>query len=79
MTDQQPKVSKSILKTSARYLARLQSGERMMRDANGKIQWASGKAVGGRTIAYMMDNNLIQPLDTDLFGNPHRGQTLGVA
>jgi hypothetical protein len=52
-------------------------GERIMRDANGRLQWASGKPVGGKTISYLMEMGLVIQLDTDLFGDPSRGQTLG--
>lgn len=71
--------SKRILKTAERYIARLQSGERLMRDSRGRIQWADGRNVGPSTLAYMMDNGIIKSLDTDLFGDPKRGQTIGLA
>jgi len=71
-------VSKTLLKTTAKYLVRMRRGERLMRDANGRIQWASGKPAGSRTIRHMLEAGLICPLDTDLFGDPFRGQTLGL-
>lgn len=71
------KVSKAITRTAGRYLARMASGERIMRDANGRLQWASGRSVGGKTISYLIEMGLVVQLDTDLFGDPSRGQTLG--
>lgn len=77
MTDER-KVSKTTIKTAEKYIARMKAGERMMRDSRGIVQWADGKSVGPVTLAYMMKERLIRELDTDLFGNPHRGQTLGL-
>lgn len=71
-------VSKALLKTAARYLNRLRSGERIMRDANGRLQWASGKSVGPKTVRHMLTVGQIEELDTDLFGERSRGQTLGL-
>lgn len=71
------KVSKAITRTAGRYLHRMSKGERIMRDATGRLQWASGRAVGQRTMAYLMEMGLVVQLDTDLFGDPSRGQTLG--
>lgn len=48
-----------------------------MRDANGRLQWASGKSVGRKTVSYLMEMGLVVQLDADLFGDPSRGQTLG--
>jgi hypothetical protein len=72
------KVTKSTLRTAARYLARLRTGERIMRDANGRLQWASGRPVGAKTVRHMLNAGEIAELDTDLFGDPSRGQTLGI-
>lgn len=52
-------------------------GERIMRDATGCLQWASGRSVGRRTMDYLMEMGLVVQLDTDLFSDPSRGQTLG--
>lgn len=49
-----------------------------MRDANGRLQWADGRNVGAKTVSYMLDENMIVSLDADLFGDPERGQTIGV-
>lgn len=73
------KITKGILKTAARYLARMRAGERIMRDANGRLQWASGKPVGATTVGYMLEQGDIEELDTDLFGDRKRGQTIGLA
>ena len=67
-----------MLRTAQRYLARMNRGERILRDANGRLQWASGKPVGRKTVLHMLDAGQIRELDTDLFGDPSRGQTLGV-
>jgi len=72
------KVSKAITRTAGRYLARMAAGERIMRDASGRLQWASGRSVGGKTVSYLMEMGLVIQLDTDLFGDPSRGQTLGL-
>lgn len=72
------KVSKRTLKTADRYIDRMRKGEKLMRDSNGRIQWADGKNVGPVTLKYMMDEKIIKPLDTDLFGDPTRGQTIGL-
>ena len=72
------KASKTILKTAARYVARISAGERIMRDASGRLQWASGNAVGLRTVEYMLQTDQLQQLDADLFGSRAHGQTLGV-
>jgi hypothetical protein len=55
-------VSQTLRKTAARYLARVRAGEFIMRDSAGRLQWASGKSVGPRTVAY---------------GDFSRGQTIG--
>lgn len=72
------KVSKTLLKTADRYLARMRKGERIMRDANGRLQWASGKRVGPKTVLHLLSEGQIAELDTDLFGNRSRGQTIGL-
>lgn len=77
-TTEAPKVSKTLLKTADRYLARMRRGERIMRDSRGTLQWVSGKPVGAKTVSYMMDQGVIRPLDTDLFGDASRGQTIGL-
>lgn len=79
MTEEPKKVSKGILKTADRYIARMKRGEKIMRDSRGRMQWADGRNVGPTTIRYLMDNHLIAPLDTDLFGDFSRGQTIGLA
>lgn len=75
--DTPPATSKSILRAADRYQARLARGERIMRLADGRLQWASGQSVGRKTVRHMMDNGLLAQLDSDLFGDPSRGQTLG--
>ena len=72
------KVSKTLLKTAPRNLARLRAGERNMRDAHGRMRWADGRTVGRKTVAHMINEGTLQELDTDLFGDRSRGQTLGV-
>ena len=72
------KVSKTIIKAASSYLSRVRSGERIMRDAAGHLQWSSGKPVGRKTLEYMLSNGRISELDTDLFGDFSRGQTLGI-
>lgn len=74
-----PKVHGSRLKAAARYLAKMERGERIMRDACGRLQWSSGKPLAPKTVEYLLDQGKIRPLDTDLFGDPARGQTLGLA
>jgi len=71
-------VSKTLLKTAGRYLTRLRKGEVVMRDANGRLQWADGKSVGAKTIHHMLSTGEIRELDADLFGDFSRGQTLGL-
>lgn len=71
------KVSKTLLKTAARYLARIKSGERIMRDAHGKMHWTDGRSVGRKTVSHMLETGDLAELDTDLFGDYSRGQTLG--
>lgn len=73
------KVSKRTLKTAERYIARMQKGEKMMRDSTGKVQWADGKPIGPVTYQYLVAERIIKPLDTDLFGDATRGQTIGLA
>lgn len=72
------KVPTYIRKTADRYVRRLSAGERIMRHANGKIQWASGGKISRKTVDWMLAEGMIAPLDCDLFGNPHRGQTIGI-
>ena len=71
------KVSKTLVKTAQRYLRRVLQGERIMRDASGRLQWASGKPVGPKTVRYMLEQGDLQELDTDLFEEFSRGQTIG--
>lgn len=71
-------VSATITKTASRYLARMQRGERILRDATGRLQWADGRNVGGKTVRLMLEAGIIRPLDTDLFGDYSRGQTIGL-
>lgn len=73
------KVSKTLLKTAEKYRSKMQGGERVLRDATGKLQWASGKPVGRKTIHFMLGEGMIRELDTDLFGDFSRGQTLGLS
>lgn len=70
--------TKTVLRAASRYQARLRAGERVLRDAAGRMQWADGRSVGRRTIEYMLTAGLIHQLDADLFGCPDHGQTLGV-
>lgn len=80
MPDQAPplkKPSRGILKTADRYEKRLADGDMIMRDANGRMQWASGKSVGATTVRYMIDAGRIFELDADLFGRRDFGQTIG--
>lgn len=72
------KVSKTLLKTAARYVARLQRGERIMRDAHGRMNWSDGRSVGRKTVSHMLQTGELRELDADLFGNRSRGQTLGI-
>ena len=72
------KVSKTLLKTAARYVARLKRGERIMRDAHGRMNWSDGRSVGRKTVQHMLSTGQLRELDTDLFGNRSRGQTLGI-
>lgn len=78
MAEEARKIPKGILKTIDRYVARMRRGEKIMRDATGKIQWSSGKPVGRKSVAIMLDAGIIRPLDTDLFGDYSRGQTIGL-
>lgn len=48
-----------------------------MRDASGRMQWASGRSAAANTVRYMLETGQIFELDTDLFGDRHRGQTIG--
>lgn len=77
--DEPKKVSKRIINTADRYIARMRNGDKIMRDSCGKLQWASGKPVGAKTVAYLFEQHIIRPLDTDLFGDASRGQTIGLA
>lgn len=72
-------VPASFLKTTKRYLDRLRKGDRIMRDSHGSMRWSSGKAVGAKTVRHMLAQGQIAELDTDLFGDRSRGQTLGLA
>jgi hypothetical protein len=74
-----PKVPAARLKAAARYMARLRGGEKIMRDACGRLQWASGKPLAPRTVEYLLEQRQICEIDTDLFGDPRHGQTLGLA
>lgn len=49
-----------------------------MRDANGRLYWTCGKPVGPKTVGHMLTVGQIEELDTDLFGERSRGQTLGI-
>lgn len=77
MTTSGQAVSKTVLKAALRYRKRLAAGDRIMRDAAGRMQWASGKPAGLTTVRYMLDVGQIHELDTDLFGDFSRGQTIG--
>lgn len=79
MADEPKKVSKTLLKTADRYLSRMRKGERIMRDSRGALQWASGKPVGAKTVQYLLGEGQISELDTDLFGERSRGQTIGLS
>jgi len=72
------KVSKTTLKTASKYIERMKRGEKIIRDSAGRIQWGSGRPVGRKTLTFMMEHGLVGPLDTDLFGDPSRGQTIGL-
>lgn len=76
--DEEKPVSKRTLKTADRYLERLRNGEKLMRDSAGRILWASGEGVGNITLRFMLEQGLVKELDTDLFGERSRGQTLGL-
>jgi hypothetical protein len=76
-TDAPKKISPSVLKTSARYLDKMRKGARILRDANGRLQWADGKHVGAKTVQFMLSEGQIAELDTDLFGDRSHGQTIG--
>lgn len=73
------KVSKTLLKTADRYLAKMRKGGRIMRDADGRMQWTDGRRVGPKTVRYMLSEGTISELDTDLFGDRSRGQTIGLS
>lgn len=79
MDDEENKVSKRILNTAARYVARLRAGEKMMRDSQGRVQWADGRNVGYATYNHMISEGIIKSLDTDLFGERSRGQSIGLS
>jgi hypothetical protein len=78
VSDKTGGVSKTLLKTEARYLMRLRNGERIMRDAQGGMQWSDGKSLGAKTVEYMLSVGSLHELDTDLFGDKSHGQTLGL-
>lgn len=78
LPDTEKKVSKGILKAADKYLARMRRGEKIVRDSRGRLQWADGRNVGPTTVRYLMENKLIAELDTDLFGDRSRGQTIGL-
>lgn len=78
-SDAPPKVPAARLKAAARYLARLRQGERIIRDSRGQLQWAGGESVAPKTVEYLLERGELHELDTDLFGDRHRGQTLGLA
>jgi hypothetical protein len=75
---EKPKISKGILKTAERYVARMLRGEKIMRDARGQLQWSDGRKVGAKTVQFLLSEGRIAELDTDLFGDFSRGQTLGL-
>jgi len=79
MMAEEKKVSKTTLKTAEKYHTRMRNGEKMMRDSRGRIQWADGRGVGYVTYNYLVANKMIRPLDTDLFGDSTRGQTIGIS
>lgn len=72
------KIPKGVLKTAARYMGRLEAGKKIIRTSDNRVMWDDGRAVGRRTLAYMLQERMIVPHDTDLFGDPTRGQTLGL-
>lgn len=71
-------VTKTLRKTAARYLARVRAGELIMRDAAGRLQWACGKPVGRKTVQHMIETGQLHQLDTDIFGDFDRGQSIGL-
>jgi len=72
------KIPSGIMKTIDRYVARMVRGEKIMRDANGKLQWSTGKTVGRRSVSIMFEAGMLREVDTDLFGDYSRGQTIGL-
>lgn len=71
-------MSKTLLNAAVRYINRLRKGDLIMRDAMNRLQWSDGKPVGRKTVSYMLEAGEIAELDTDLFGDYSRGQTLGL-
>ena len=71
------KPSPATTKAAARYRKRLAKGDRIMRDSSGRMQWASGASAAPLTVRHMLDTGQIFELDTDLFGDRSRGQTIG--
>lgn len=74
-----PPVTVQLKRSISRIEGRLRRGEKIMRDACGRIQWADGRSVAGKTVSHMLSEGMIAELDTDLFGNRSRGQTIGLA
>ena len=69
---------KRTINTADRYINRLRKGERIMRTSAGKIMWDNGKRISLATVDYMLTEGMIVQLDTDLFGDLSRGQTIGL-
>ena len=73
------KVSRATLKAAARYERRLRAGERIMRDAAGRLHWSggAGSPPSLKTVRHMLETGTVAELDTDLFGLRLWGQTIG--
>lgn len=77
-TGKPPPVNRATTRAAARYRLRFANGERILRDANGHMHWAStGRPAASRTVRFMLDAGQIFELDTDLFGDRAFGQTIG--
>ena len=69
---------KHVLKAAERYRRRLRKGDFIIRNSAGKMFWQnSGRAVGKRTVEYMIAAGQLYQRDADIFGDFDRGQTIG--
>lgn len=42
------------------------------------MNWSDGRSVGRKTVQHMLATGELRELDTDLFGDASRSQTLGI-